>query len=311
MMMKRSEFKNTPSPAAELHLLVESTLDNVRFIGNVEFRQIMQVFNGLTAENKSLDHTVLYAGHLERLKTVFGTQQAIRLEILHGDFEWSPGNHLIGYGYFHDSAKTASATGFTDNSNRIVGLRADGAWPLAQDWKLVYTAEYAKKTIMPAETRASTRVIVAPALGWTRETVCQARLRSAGQQRRPLCVPDPVGHQPFVPGLGAPVPQHAGARHPGSLRDGRGRDGECKMERGNPPIPIRCRQHSFRQGSRFWRELSISQGPYRKTGDRQFSRGRCVGSGGCAQARHRQGVADADLQLRIARRVRVSYDSRP
>jgi hypothetical protein len=120
-------------------------LDNVRFIGNVEFRQVMQVFTGLTAENRSLANTALYAGHLERLKTVFGDQQAIRLEILHADHEWKTGNHLVGYAYLHDAAKTASATGFADNSNRILGIRADGAFPLGAAFKLLYTAEFAKQ----------------------------------------------------------------------------------------------------------------------------------------------------------------------
>ena len=120
-------------------------LDNVRFIGNVEFRQVMQVFTGLTAENKSLPGTTLYGGHLERLKTIFGDQQEIRLDILHAAYEWSPGNNLIGYGYLHDSAKTASSTGFADNSNRIIGLRADGAYPLGDTTRLLYTAEYAKQ----------------------------------------------------------------------------------------------------------------------------------------------------------------------
>ena len=120
-------------------------LDNVRFIGNVEFRQVMQVFTGATIENKSLPDTTLYGGHLERLKTIFGDQQEIKLEILHAAYEWAPGNNLIGYGYFHDSAETASVTGFANNSNRIVGLRTDGAYPLGDHIKLLYVAEYAKQ----------------------------------------------------------------------------------------------------------------------------------------------------------------------
>ena len=120
-------------------------LDNVRFIGNVEFRQVMQVFTGLTAENKSLSGITLYGGHLERLKTIFGDQQEIKLDILHAAYEWAPGNNLIGYGYLHDSAKTASVTGFANNSNRIVGLRGDGAYPLGNTIKLLYTAEYARQ----------------------------------------------------------------------------------------------------------------------------------------------------------------------
>lgn len=136
----------TGLPDTRLRLGKQSIkLDNVRFIGNVEFRQVMQVFTGLTAENKSLPDITFYGGHLERLKTIFGDQQEIKLEILHAAYEWSPGNNLIGYGYFHDSPKTASATGFADNSNRIAGLRADGAYALGDKLKLLYTAEYAKQ----------------------------------------------------------------------------------------------------------------------------------------------------------------------
>ena len=120
-------------------------IDNVRFVGNVEFRQVMQVFTGATAENKSLPGIALYGGHLERLKTIFGDQQEFRLDILHGTWEWKPGNNLVGYGYFDDSPKTASATGFSDNSNRIAGLRADGAYPIGDKLKLLYTAEYARQ----------------------------------------------------------------------------------------------------------------------------------------------------------------------
>ena len=121
-------------------------LDNVRFIGNIEFRQVMQVFTGLSLENRSLSGTTLYAAHLERLKTVFGDQQEIRLDILHAAYEWKPGSALVGYGYLHDSPKTASVTGFTDNSNRIFGLRADGAYPAGEKWKVLYTVEFARQS---------------------------------------------------------------------------------------------------------------------------------------------------------------------
>ena len=118
-------------------------LDNVRFVGNVEFRQIMQVFNGITVENRSMPNLILTGGHLERLKTIVGDQQEIRLEMLNAAYQWREGNRVVAFGYFHDSPRTASATGFADNSNRILGLRADGAYPLDERMTLLYTAEYA------------------------------------------------------------------------------------------------------------------------------------------------------------------------
>ena len=116
-------------------------IDNVRFIGNVEFRQVMQVFNGLTVENKSIPDTELYLAHLERVKTVFAKQREIRLDVLHGAYKITPGDNLTGYAYFQDEP----VTGFKQTSNRIAGLRADGAHPFGARFKLLYTAEYAKQ----------------------------------------------------------------------------------------------------------------------------------------------------------------------
>jgi len=118
-------------------------LDNVRFIGNVDFRQVMQVFNAVTVENTSLPNTRIYGGYLIRQRTTLGTQRDINEPLANVRWTWKPGNTLVGYGYFQDQANTGQVTGFQDNSNRILGARADGGYPLAKDWKLLYTAEYA------------------------------------------------------------------------------------------------------------------------------------------------------------------------
>jgi hypothetical protein len=120
-------------------------LDNVRFIGNVEFRQVMQVFNAVTVENNSLPNTRLYAGYLMREKTVFDTQRDINEPIFNARYTWKPNNVVVGYAYLQDQANTGQATGFADNSNKIVGLRADGNYPIRAQWGLLYTGEYAKQ----------------------------------------------------------------------------------------------------------------------------------------------------------------------
>jgi len=120
-------------------------LDNVRFIGNVDFRQWMQVFNAVTIENTSLPNTRVYAGYLMRERTINFTQRDINEPLLNVRHTWKPGNVLVGYAYLQDQANTGQATGFRDNSNRILGVRADGAYPLSDEWKVLYTAEYAKQ----------------------------------------------------------------------------------------------------------------------------------------------------------------------
>lgn len=121
-------------------------LDNVRFIGNVEFRQVMQVFNGLTVENKSLPNTELYFAHLVRVKNILAQQRQAKIDILRGVYKFTPNDALIGYAYFQDDPKLAgAAANVKDLSNRIIGIRADGAHPFGDKFKLLYTAEYAQQ----------------------------------------------------------------------------------------------------------------------------------------------------------------------
>lgn len=121
-------------------------LDNVRFMGNVEFRQVMQVFNGITVENKSIPNTEIYVAHLERVKSIFGLQRQAKIEILHGAYKFTPNDTLIAYAYFQDDPKLAgAAANVTDLSNRVIGIRADGGHPFGEKFKLLYTAEYAKQ----------------------------------------------------------------------------------------------------------------------------------------------------------------------
>lgn len=126
-------------------------LDNVRFVGNVEFRQVMQVFNGVTVENKSLPNTRLYAGYLGRVKTINTRQHDSNTILLNAHYAVTSDDALIAYGYLQDQRDAIAASAFqgvapTDASNQILGLRADGAHPLNQQWKLLYTLEYAKQS---------------------------------------------------------------------------------------------------------------------------------------------------------------------
>lgn len=120
-------------------------LDNVRYIGNVEFRQVMQVLTGLWVENRSIPGVELDYGHFVRVKSIFDVQRQTRLDLARATWTFMPDNMLTGFGYFQDQPATGQATGFTDNSNRILGLRANGAVPIDAQWKLPYTAEFAKQ----------------------------------------------------------------------------------------------------------------------------------------------------------------------
>ncbi len=148
-------------------------LDNVRFIGDIGFRQNMQVFDGISVLNKSIPDTEIFAAHFDKVRQITTKLRDGNIDIINAKYKISPTESLIGYGYFidvenlgqngqpvggpnaasyvvsggnglgasQDSVKTAT----TDASSKTFGLRLDGARKISEDWKVLYTAEYAKQ----------------------------------------------------------------------------------------------------------------------------------------------------------------------
>jgi hypothetical protein len=125
-------------------------LDNVRFIGNVEFRQVMQVFDGVALENKNLlPDTSIYLAHFDRVKQITTKYQDANVEIANIKYSISPSEALVGYGYLVDWNGAVRAGTRQPNpettSSKTFGLRLDGTRVINPDWKVLYTAEYAKQ----------------------------------------------------------------------------------------------------------------------------------------------------------------------
>jgi hypothetical protein len=126
-------------------------LDNVRFIGDIGFRQVMQVFDGYSMLNKSLPDTEIYLAHFERVKQISTRLQEGELEIVNVKYRLSPSESVSGYGYLSNfetpsMAKTSVLGPGTDQSNKTLGLRLDGSRKINDDWRWLYTAEYARQT---------------------------------------------------------------------------------------------------------------------------------------------------------------------
>jgi len=126
------------------------TLDNVRFVGNVAFRQVMQVFNAATFVNESLPNTRLYAGYLGRVKTITTKQFDTDTILLNAHYSFTPDDTIVGFGYLQDQANAIAKIAFrgptvTDTSNQIIGVRANGAHPMSERWRLLYTLEYSSQ----------------------------------------------------------------------------------------------------------------------------------------------------------------------
>lgn len=145
-------------------------LDNWRFIGDVGYRQDMQVFDGISVLNKSIPDTELFAAHFEQVRQINTQLRQGNIDILNAKYRISPSEAIVGYGYFIDVANLsqnngnpavigtaaqggnglgASAdlvkTATTDASSKTFGVRLDGVRKIDDDWKVLYTAEYAKQ----------------------------------------------------------------------------------------------------------------------------------------------------------------------
>ena len=137
-------------------------LDNVRFIGDIGFRQVMQVFDGASVLNKSIPDTEVYLAHFEavrQINTKLRTKGA--LEVANIRYRISGTEFLVGYGYlssFEDlglgnawfGAGSLNNPGKlnvnADQGNKTFGLRLDGIHAFNPNFRALYTAEYAKQT---------------------------------------------------------------------------------------------------------------------------------------------------------------------
>ncbi|MDZ4141771.1 MAG: alginate export family protein [Methylotenera sp.] len=145
-------------------------LDNVRFIGDIGFRQNMQVFDGVTVLNKSIPNTEIFAAHFEQVRQINTELRQGNIDIVNAKYRISPSESLVGYAYFVDAdnlgqnngnpaaasfvaqggnglgaSQDAVKTATTDASSKTFGVRLDGVRKINDDWKVLYTAEYAKQ----------------------------------------------------------------------------------------------------------------------------------------------------------------------
>lgn len=135
-------------------------LDNVRFIGDIGFRQVMQVFDGVSVLNKTIPDTEIFVAHFEKIIQITSEQRDGNLDIANIRYRISPTEFLVGYGYLSNvndlgfgnawfganSLNSTKPNIGADQSNKTFGLRLDGTHPFNPNFRAHYTAEYAKQT---------------------------------------------------------------------------------------------------------------------------------------------------------------------
>lgn len=120
-------------------------IDNVRFVGNVGFRQNEQTFDAVRIVNKSIPKTTASYTYIGKVHRIFGDD--------HPAGTFSGDTHLInlavdvfphlkigGYGYL---VEIKQALGL---SSRTFGIYGSGSAPLGNGLSLLYRAEYANQS---------------------------------------------------------------------------------------------------------------------------------------------------------------------
>jgi hypothetical protein len=116
-------------------------LDNWRFIGDVRFRQNWQVMDGISFTNKSLAKTQIDLAYFNRVKQITTKLQDANIGIANVKYSITPTTSISGYGYLVDWDRAALAP----SSTKTFGVRLDGSQKIDDNWKALYTAEYAKQ----------------------------------------------------------------------------------------------------------------------------------------------------------------------
>lgn len=150
-------------------------LDNVRFVGDIAFRQNTQVFDGISVINKSIQNTEIFASHFTKVRQVNTKLRDGNISLFNAKYRWVPTESIAAYAYLVDvdnlsqnNGNPAAASGAaqggnglgpsddlvktatTDASSKTFGARLDGVHIFNptfsnQSVKGLYTAEYAKQ----------------------------------------------------------------------------------------------------------------------------------------------------------------------
>ncbi len=120
-------------------------LDNQRFIGPVAWRQMEQSFDSVNLMNGSLGALDVSASYIWNVRTILSADVNMNSPILNIRYTFKDVGSLTGYGYWLDYDDSESSSAYA-NSSQTYGLRFTGKTGVAENLKLLYTAEYATQS---------------------------------------------------------------------------------------------------------------------------------------------------------------------
>ncbi len=132
--MNEAHVTWSPTPDWNIRLGRQSlTLGNERHVSDDNFRQIPQLFDGISVRGSPMERAQLTLGQFNRLRTRLGTTESMQLTLMELAFNPLPDMSVAGYAVRHRPQPQAFDIfrfGVAEQSNWVVGAVVDGSLPL-------------------------------------------------------------------------------------------------------------------------------------------------------------------------------------
>ena len=124
----------------------EIKYDNQRFVGAVAWRQLEQTYDAVTLLNKSIGNFSANAAYLWNVQTITSQDVNMSSPLLNLKYSFPGVGSLVGYGYWldYDDPDNSGSPPYA-LSTQTLGLRFNGSAAVADNFNLLYTAEYANQ----------------------------------------------------------------------------------------------------------------------------------------------------------------------
>ena len=125
--------------------------NDVRFIGNIGWRQTAQSFDAISITNSSVDKLELFVAYADKVNTIFGhSVEYDHILMFNAKYKLADAHTLIGFAYFVDGdedLKVKAGTahkGATKRDTATYGVRANGSFDeFLYDATFAYQTDYA------------------------------------------------------------------------------------------------------------------------------------------------------------------------
>lgn len=115
-------------------------LDNERFIGSVDWRQLEQTFDSFLIRNQSIDNLTLNFIYIGGVQTVTAGNKTVEMPLLNFTYKFGRFSSLTGYAYWLADYDNLS------QSTQTYGVRMQGAPKLKYDIQLSYDIAYSNQS---------------------------------------------------------------------------------------------------------------------------------------------------------------------